>query len=236
MKKKTSKLLIYIILFTAGFTIALLYGNYKLEKQRILMQSEIDKSERKAEQLQRRYVEQKATADRLQRMNVSLNGQKNTLKMELDRAKEEYADLENDFKKMETLKNENSNKLAECEKSYNSLLTENNRLQDRLEEEKTILTETKKEHEEQVEKLEKDRDDRIAELRSLENRMKSCTKKNARLCIIAEELLNRYENKGIMSTLLEKEPMTQIKKVELDTLTREYKENIEKQRERIRDQ
>lgn len=236
MKKRTSKLLLYIILFTAAFTIALLYGNYRLEKQRVLMQSEIDKSRRKAEQLQRRYVEQKATADRLQRMNVSLNGQKNTLQMEMDRKKTEYADLENDFKKLESLENETSGKLVECKKSYSNVLTENNELQGRLEDEKTLLTETKKEHEEQIKKLEKDRDDRISELRSLESRMESCRKKNARLCIIAEELLDRYENKGIMTSLLQKEPMTQIKKVELEKLTHEYKENIERQRERIRDQ
>ena len=235
MKKGNTKIL-FIILFIAGFIISFFYGNYRLEKQRVVMQAEIDKSVRKAEQLQRRYVEQKTTADRLQRMNISLAGQKNTLQTELEKTKEEYSNLENDFTKLKALENEGRNKLAECKKTYDSLLAKNNELRDSLEEEKKLFAETKHEHGIQIEKIEKERDDKISELRSLENRMASCINKNSRLCIIADELLNKYENKGIMSSLLEKEPMTQLKKVELEKLTQEYKGTIEKQREKIGNQ
>jgi hypothetical protein len=196
------------------------------------MQSEIDKCEKKGEQLQRRYVEQKATSDRLQRLNVSFNGQKNTLQTELDKAKEEFLDLENRFNELRELENEKSVQLTECKNSYDTLSME---LEGKLEQEKNLLAKTKKEHEEQIRVLEKERDERISELRSLESRNESCANKNARLCIIADELLDRYENKGVMSSLLQKEPMTQIKKVELEEFVNEYRENIERQREKIRD-
>jgi hypothetical protein len=39
-----------------------------------------------------------------------------------------------------------------------------------------------------------------------------------------------YKNKGIGAAILEKEPLTQIKKVELEQLTQKYKEEIEKLR------
>lgn len=235
MKKGRTRIL-FFTLFIAGFAIAFLYGHFRLEAQRKNMQSEIDKSERKAEQLQRRYVEQKATADRLQRLNISLNGQKNTLQAELKRAKEEFLDLENKFKEMEALEKETSNKLAECDETHKTLLSKNMELQGKLEEDKLFLAEIKSEHEEEIRNLEKDRDEKISEIRSLENKMESCVRKNARLCIIADELVNRYEDKGIMSSILQKEPMTQIQKVELEKLANEYRESIERQKERIRDQ
>jgi chaperonin cofactor prefoldin len=50
---------------------------------------------------------------------------------------------------------------------------------------------------------------------------------NARLCVIAGELLDRYENKSVIGSLMEKEPFTQIKRVELEKLTEEYRERIE---------
>ena len=228
--------ILFLVFFTAGFAVAFFYGNFRLEKQHVLMQSEIDKSERKAELLQRRYVEQKATSDRLQRLNISLNGEKNTLQTELNRTGEGLASLENELNKVKALENEKSNKLAVCKDEYNGVIAENQELKDALEDERAIV----KEHKDLIAELEVDRDNKIAELeytiKSLEGRMESCMNKNARLCIIADELLNRYESKGIMASLLEKEPMTQIKKVELEKFAREYKENIEKQKERVRNQ
>jgi hypothetical protein len=232
MMKKGRTRILFFVLFFAGFVIALFYGNYRVEKHRKLMQNEIDKCNKKGEQLQRRYVEQKATSDRLQRLNVSLNGQKNTLQAELDKAKEEFLDIESRFKELKDLENEKSVQLTECKNSYDALSME---LEGKLEEEKNLLTKTKKKHEDQIRALEKELDEKISEVRSLESRNENCANKNARLCIIADELLDRYENKGVMSSLLQKEPMTQIKKVELEELTNEYRENIERQKEKIRD-
>lgn len=236
MMKKGKSRIIFLVLFIAGFLVSFVYGSYRMEKQRAIMQGETDKSERKTEQLQRRYAEQKATADKLQRMNISIAGQKNTLQAEIDKIKTDYAGLEDGFIKLKALEDEGKNKLAECENNYDTLLAKNNELEKGLEEEKTLLAETKKVHEEQIRQIERERDDRISELRALNNRMDSCVRKNARLIIIAEELLDRYESKGVMSSLLEKEPMTQIKKVELEKLAQEYKATIEKQREIIREQ
>jgi hypothetical protein len=57
--------------------------------------------------------------------------------------------------------------------------------------------------------------------------LSSCEESNASLCIIGEELVKAYKNKGITTAILEKEPLTQIKKVELEQLAQKYKENIE---------
>ncbi len=57
-----------------------------------------------------------------------------------------------------------------------------------------------------------------------------CAEHNARLYMIADELIHKYENKGVVSSLLEKEPFTQIKKVELEKLVQDYKDKIDQQK------
>jgi hypothetical protein len=69
--------------------------------------------------------------------------------------------------------------------------------------------------------------EREKELRSAGQRYDRCAEQNARLCTMADELISRYQSKGVMATLLEKEPFTRIKKVELEKLARDYKEKID---------
>ncbi len=57
-----------------------------------------------------------------------------------------------------------------------------------------------------------------------------CKANNADLGIIAEELVTNYRNKGLGTILLEKEPLTQVKKVELEQLLQQYREEIEKKK------
>lgn len=61
-----------------------------------------------------------------------------------------------------------------------------------------------------------------------------CEQHNAALCLIAEELLDAYSKKGLGATLLGKEPITQIKKVELEQFVQKYQRAIEQQRMRKR--
>ena len=42
--------------------------------------------------------------------------------------------------------------------------------------------------------------------------------------------MKAYKNKGVKDAILEKEPLTQIKKVELEQLAQKYKEEIEQQK------
>jgi len=68
------------------------------------------------------------------------------------------------------------------------------------------------------------------ELEKTKRNLGQCEVNNAKLCILAEEVVKAYWNKGIGATLMQKEPLTQIRKVELEQLTQAYREEIEKQR------
>jgi len=58
----------------------------------------------------------------------------------------------------------------------------------------------------------------------------TCTSNNTDLAIIAEDLVKRSKDKGFGAVILEKEPLTQVRKVELEQLTSQYQEEIDQKR------
>jgi chromosome segregation ATPase len=66
-------------------------------------------------------------------------------------------------------------------------------------------------------------------LRSVEQKLGRCETNNARLCVIAQELIEKFKNKGVSTSILQIEPFTQIQKVEMENLLEEYMERIERE-------
>jgi predicted nucleic acid-binding Zn-ribbon protein len=58
----------------------------------------------------------------------------------------------------------------------------------------------------------------------------ACTEKNTRLYQLNVELLDKYRSKGVSDALLQAEPFTQIKRIELDNVAQEYKDKLDQQR------
>ncbi len=69
-----------------------------------------------------------------------------------------------------------------------------------------------------------------AELKRTTRELGTCTSNNADLAIISQELVRKYKDKGFGSVILEKEPLTQVRKVELEQLTSQYQEEIDQKR------
>ncbi len=57
-----------------------------------------------------------------------------------------------------------------------------------------------------------------------------CEKKNTVLYEMNVDILDRYKKKGVWSALLQAEPFTQIKKVEINNILQEYKEKLDDQK------
>jgi hypothetical protein len=57
----------------------------------------------------------------------------------------------------------------------------------------------------------------------------ACEDKNARLVQISRELLVHYEKKGLLDAVLQREPLTQLKRVEIENITQEYQDKIDQQ-------
>ncbi|MFA5983138.1 MAG: hypothetical protein WC782_03900 [Methylococcaceae bacterium] len=57
-----------------------------------------------------------------------------------------------------------------------------------------------------------------------------CEDKNIKMFEAGQEVLNRYENKGVFDSLLQAEPMLQLKSVEMENLVQEYEDKLRKQK------
>lgn len=57
--------------------------------------------------------------------------------------------------------------------------------------------------------------------------IQSCGSKNAELVQINREVLGRYRKKGCFDALLQREPLTQLKRVEVENLVQEYQDQID---------
>jgi hypothetical protein len=59
--------------------------------------------------------------------------------------------------------------------------------------------------------------------------LQSCESKNIKLYEAAEEILTAYDNYGVFNSLLESEPIFQIKSVEMEGIVQEYEDKLRKQ-------
>lgn len=60
--------------------------------------------------------------------------------------------------------------------------------------------------------------------------LQGCEAKNIKLYEAGKEVLNTYENNGVMDTLLKAEPVLQFKSVEMESIVQEYEDKLIKQK------
>lgn len=68
-----------------------------------------------------------------------------------------------------------------------------------------------------------DTDSRLA---TRDKELSACTADNKKLGALSKELLGRYADKGMWDAMLVREPLTQIKRVELENLVQQYDDRI----------
>lgn len=68
-----------------------------------------------------------------------------------------------------------------------------------------------------------DTDSRLA---ARDKELSACTADNKKLGALSKELLGRYADKGMWDAMLVREPLTQIKRVELENLVQQYDDRI----------
>jgi chromosome segregation ATPase len=63
-----------------------------------------------------------------------------------------------------------------------------------------------------------------------ETNLQSCEAKNIKLFEAGKEVLNTYEHKDIMDSMLKAEPLLQFKSVEMESIVQEYEDKLRKQK------
>ena len=68
-----------------------------------------------------------------------------------------------------------------------------------------------------------------------ETELQGCEGKNIKMFEAAKEVLNSYENKGVLDALLKSEPVLQFKSVEMEGIIQEYEDKLSKQKYQHKD-
>jgi len=170
-------------------------------------------------QVQRRYSEGMTT-------QTDLEQQKQAAEEQVQQLQKEKEGLASESKGLKA-------KADSLEAKMASLESKNTQLIDRInkaEKENSALDEKQRQTLQTVRDREKELKQAAADWQRLNKKHDQCVANNARLCALGDELIKKYQNKGVMGALLEKEPITQIKKVELEKIAQEYRDKIDQQK------
>jgi chromosome segregation ATPase len=224
MPRRTSKRLIVVLILAGAITIGLGYGVFKFWKENKSLEAELEEHKHRASLLQRKYLEKNAMVGQLLRTKSILEGQKNAMQTELSQLHQEKESL---MEERNALREKMKNLALSDEVEIKQLMQKYARLQ----EEHALLmkkhAKAVKDYTVEIQRLTSLVDDLEVNLRDTSQTLNRCESNNARLCILADELLKEYEDKGVFTSLLQHEPLTQVKKVELEKFIQEYKEKIE---------
>lgn len=219
---------LYIFLFLSiGTGFVLGYNHIKLTKEKTSLQQVVQGLNKKVVLLQRKYAEKKAQAEQHLRGKSIFAGQKRALEAEVERLGKENKSMFDENKVLNSLKKKIENETLSLKAKIENLSENYSKL-------KTELADFELKYGRVVMGFDQDLKRMVAEKKALESKVRKehhkfnrCETGNAKLCLIANELIKKYQKKGIVGALMQKEPFTQLKKVEIEKFMQEYKEKIE---------
>ena len=215
----------FLMLVFCATSVFLGYEHIKFKKKNNSLIKQSEKLNKKIRLVKKKYLEKKAMADGLLRTKQALEVKQQNVAMKLEkvlkntmladaliiRLKKELDSVKSDLTIAETGSAEFSEKLralkikhAELVKTAETLTAENRELAN-----KNLALQ-----------------DEINDANQL---IKQCASNNESLGRIAEELIGKYKDKKLFDVILQKEPVTQIKRVELERLDQEYRDKIKKE-------
>jgi len=215
------KIIIPIAALAIGLIIGLSVSHIQVKKEQKVFQDKIREANRKIAFTQKRMTEEKNEAtvsieQQYQEEMDKLLNQKKALGGQLLKLKEQVQTLEM--------------KVRESDEAYARGKKESEEAYARNKKEILEMERNNKDLEDKLKKITGEMQTIQAELKKTTRDLDHCASNNAELCIIAEELVKKYRNKGLGTVLMEKEPLTQIKKAELEQFIRKYQEEIEQQK------
>jgi len=163
---------------------------------------------------------------RLQALVQQLTVERAALQAENGRLEGEKEDLEESVEKLEKALAAERKELKKTEGQFgaekmrsDAFEQQNGQLRDRLQE----LADRYRELAEVLSQVESQRDELIALAQDYDARVVLCERNNDNLYTVVDELISAYKNKGVFRTLLEKEPFTQLKRVQVENMMDEYR-------------
>jgi chromosome segregation ATPase len=218
------KIIIPIVTLLIGLFIGLGVSHIQIKKEQKVFQDKIKEANRKIAFLKKKMeedktdttvsIEQKCQSD-VDKI-YKLENEKKTLGLQISKLKEQIQKLEIQIK--------------ESDEAFTKMKKESDEASVRSKKNLQEMEQNKKGLEQELKKIIEEKQALQADLKRKTQDLANCVSNNAELCIIAEELVEKYRNKGLGAILKEKEPLTQINKVKMEQIAQEYKEEIRKKK------
>ncbi|HVO65469.1 MAG TPA: hypothetical protein VMT12_03210 [Syntrophales bacterium] len=211
---KLKKIIIPAAALLVGLTVGLGIGQFQVKKEQRISQEKIKEAGKKIAYIQKKMADEKNEATvslekKCQEDIEKLQNEKKALGGQVGKLKEQMQNLETKIKESDESYAKTKKELQETERKYAKAAQHN------------------KELDRDLKKVTGEREYLQSELKKTTKALGNCKSNNAELCVIAEDLVKKYRNKGVGASLLEKEPLLQVKKIELEQITQKYQEEIE---------
>jgi chromosome segregation ATPase len=203
----------------AGLTAGLGYGHIQLGREQQIHQNKINEMNKKIALLQK-----KASDEREARSSVE--GRKRSLEAEIEKFRKENGEQAEAVKKLEAEAQSSEAKLKETTEQIARMKMARDEVSAQL----AQVLQAARDLEGQAKLLASGKQTLETSLAKVNQDLDTCRNHNARLCLIADEMLKKQQSRSTGGSILQNEPVTQIGKVELERLTQEYKERIEQEK------
>jgi chromosome segregation ATPase len=230
--KKIRPMVLYIVLGLAMAGVAALgYFYASVRGERTALEEKAGDLEKKIVLLDKKYSEKRALEQQLGRAKMQVEGQVRALQAELEKLRREKDLLMEEKSGAEEGLEKMTARAASLEASVKDLKDKAETLKADSEAYAKAQAKALKDHQQETERLLSERRQAEAELQSslkaTQQKLERSESNNARLALIAEELTEKYKNKGVTTSILQAEPFTQLQKVEMENLLAEYRDRIE---------
>lgn len=219
-------LLTLLILSSIGLSGYMAWEHHELKTAHVQLEANHEALEWKSRELQKNFAEQKSMTDWLQKAKRELEQDKVGLQERLESVQKENKELRADT---QAVVNKLKGKLQEKVDEFNAKLSSLSDRYSRAAEDLRQARQDLSRKDEKVAELNKANSELTAQLSEARGTMERYLEHNSELVAIAQELVQAYKDKGVADVLAQKEPLTQVKKVELEQFVQEYSERIEAQ-------
>lgn len=230
MKSKVFKYTLLGMLFLfLCISVLLLVKNNQLKGEIASLDDVLAKTERKAKGLKKKYAEEKAKGSALQRAKLAADAEKRELETTITELKKR---TEASQGSKDRLISQLKGKIGGFEKKLDQLSKRN----DGLKNEYFLVASKLKQAVGELKIRDADLAKRKGDIQSLTSQLNITMRKleravghNKKLAGLAEDLLVQFDEKGFFSSMLEKEPFTQKKRLHLERMIQEYMDRIDKE-------
>ena len=226
MLGKLLKIFVVLVMLAGlGGSGYLWYLNNNLEQEITGLNKDIEKGKQRERALKKKYTQEKAKLGTCMRVKMAEQGKRQQLQVKIESLEKEKQGLADEMARIETKfearLEKHKTRIEKLKASREEVLTAMKALREKYK--SAVLDARKKD--EKVAILNDEKQELKSTLKMTESSLFRSNKHNTKLCVIAEELTQRYREKAGNG-----DPFTKLKMVEIEHLIQSYIKRIDKEK------